>query len=215
MSFTYSGLKTAIQDYTENEETSFVSHLNDFIELTEERILKTVQLDLFKKNVSGTFTSSNQYLTAPTDYLAPFSLSATSSSNKIFLDYKDATFIQTVNPNSSTTGTPKYYGIYDVDTFIIAPTPDSSYASELHYFFRPASLTAAGDSGTTWLSENAKFCLLYGCLVEAYTYMKGEADILAEYDKRFSEAVIALKMFGEAKEPQDIYRTGQVIRQRQ
>jgi|TARA_R100001463_G_scaffold109549_1_gene164187 hypothetical protein len=215
MSFTYSGLKTAIQDYTENEETSFVSHLNDFIELTEERILKTVQLDLFKKNVSGTFTSSNQFLTAPTDYLAPFSLSATSSSNKIFLDYKDATFIQTVNPNSSTTGTPKYYGIYDVDTFIIAPTPDSSYAAELHYFFRPASLTAAGDSGTTWLSENAKFCLLYGCLVEAYTYMKGEADILAEYNKRFSEAVIALKMFGEAKEPQDIYRTGQVIRQRQ
>jgi hypothetical protein len=215
MSFTYSGLKTAIQDYTENEETSFVSHLNDFIELTEERILKTVQLDLFKKNVSGTFTSSNQFLTAPTDYLAPFSLSATSSSNKIFLDYKDATFIQTVNPNSSTTGTPKYYGIYDVDTFIIAPTPDSSYAAGLHYFFRPASLTAAGDSGTTWLSENAKFCLLYGCLVEAYTYMKGEADILAEYNKRFSEAVIALKMFGEAKEPQDIYRTGQVIRQRQ
>ncbi len=215
MSFTYSGLKTAIQDYTENEETSFVSHLNDFIELTEERILKTVQLDLFKKNVSGTFTSSNQFLTAPTDYLAPFSLSATSSSNKIFLDYKDATFIQTVNPNSSTTGTPKYYGIYDVDTFLIAPTPDSSYAAELHYFFRPASLTAAGDSGTTWLSENAKFCLLYGCLVEAYTYMKGEADILAEYNKRFSEAVIALKMFGEAKEPQDIYRTGQVIRQRQ
>jgi len=215
MSFTYSGLKTAIQDYTENEETSFVSHLNDFIELTEERILKKVQLDLFKKNVSGTFTSSNQFLTAPTDYLAPFSLSATSSSNKIFLDYKDATFIQTVNPNSSTTGTPKYYGIYDVDTFIIAPTPDSSYAAELHYFFRPASLTAAGDSGTTWLSENAKFCLLYGCLVEAYTYMKGEADILAEYNKRFSEAVIALKMFGEAKEPQDIYRTGQVIRQRQ
>ncbi len=215
MSFTYSGLKTAIQDYTENEETSFVSHLNDFIQLTEERILKTVQLDLFKKNVSGTFTSSNQFLTAPTDYLAPFSLSATSSSNKIFLDYKDATFIQTVNPNSSTTGTPKYYGIYDVDTFLIAPTPDSSYAAELHYFFRPASLTAAGDSGTTWLSENAKFCLLYGCLVEAYTYMKGEADILAEYNKRFSEAVIALKMFGEAKEPQDIYRTGQVIRQRQ
>jgi hypothetical protein len=215
MSFTYSGLKTAIQDYTENEETSFVSHLNDFIQLTEERILKTVQLDLFKKNVSGTFTTSNQYLTAPTDYLAPFSLSATSSSNKIFLDYKDATFIQTVNPNSSTTGTPKYYGIYDVDTFLIAPTPDSSYAAELHYFFRPASLTAAGDSGTTWLSENAKFCLLYGCLVEAYTYMKGEADILAEYNKRFSEAVIALKMFGEAKEPQDIYRTGQVIRQRQ
>ena len=215
MSFTYSGLKTAIQDYTENEETSFVSHLNDFIQLTEERILKTIQLDLFKKNVSGTFTTSNQYLTAPTDYLAPFSLSATSSSNKIFLDYKDATFIQTVNPNSSTTGTPKYYGIYDVDTFLIAPTPDSSYAAELHYFFRPASLTAAGDSGTTWLSENAKFCLLYGCLVEAYTYMKGEADILAEYNKRFSEAVIALKMFGEAKEPQDIYRTGQVIRQRQ
>tara|TARA_R110002033_G_scaffold125411_2_gene167521 strand:+ start:1382 stop:2029 length:648 start_codon:yes stop_codon:yes gene_type:complete len=215
MSFTYSGLKTAIQDYTENSETSFVAHLNDFIKLTEERILKNVQLDIFKKNVSGTFTSSNQFLAAPSDFLAPFSLSATSGTNKIFLDFKDVSFLQTVNPNSSSTGTPKYYGIFDVDNFVIAPTPDSGYAAEMHYFYRPNSLTVAGDSGTTWLSENASVALLYGCLVEAYTYMKGEPDLMAEYNKRFGEAMVGLKMFGEAKETQDLYRTGQVIRQRQ
>ena len=215
MSFTYSSLKTAIQDYTENTETTFVAHMDDFIKLSEERILKNIQLELFRKNVTGTMTSSNQYLAAPSDFLAPFSLSITSSSVKDFLQYKDVNFVQSFNPNSSTTGTPRYYAMFDITNFIIGPTPDSGYTTEMHYFYRPASLTAAGDSGTTWLSENATLALLYGCLTEAYTYMKGEQDLMAEYEKRFGEAMVALKMFGEAKEVTQDYRAGMVIRPKQ
>ena len=215
MSFTYSSLKTAIEDYTENTETTFVTHMDDFIKLSEERILKNVQLELFRKNVTGTMTSSNQYLAAPSDFLAPFSLSITSSSVKNFLQYKDVNFVQSFNPNSSTTGTPRYYAMFDITNFIIGPTPDSGYTTEMHYFYRPASLTAAGDSGTTWLSENATLALLYGCLIEAYTYMKGEQDLMAEYEKRFGEAMVALKMFGEAKEVTQNYRVGMVIRPKQ
>ena len=215
MSFTYSSLKTAIQDYTENTETTFVAHMDDFIKLAEERILKNVQLELFRKNVTGTMSSSNQYLAAPSDFLAPFSLSITSSSVKSFLEYKDVNFVQSFNPNSSTTGTPRYYAMFDITNFIIGPTPDSGYTTEMHYFYRPASLTAAGDSGTTWLSENATLALLYGCLTEAYTYMKGEQDLMAEYEKRFGEAMVALKMFGEAKEVTQDYRAGMVIRPKQ
>ena len=215
MSFTYSSLKTAIQDYTENTETTFVTHMDDFIKLSEERILKNVQLELFRKNVTGTMSSSNQYLAAPSDFLAPFSLSITSSSVKSFLQYKDVNFVQAFNPNSSTTGTPRYYAMFDITNFIIGPTPDSGYTTEMHYFYRPASLTAAGDSGTTWLSENATLALLYGCLTEAYTYMKGEQDLMAEYEKRFGEAMVALKMFGEAKEVTEDYRVGMVIRPKQ
>ena len=215
MSFTYSSLKTAIEDYTENTETTFVTHMDDFIKLSEERILKNVQLQLFRKNTTGTMTSSNQYLAMPSDFLAPFSLSITSSSVKTFLQFKDVNYVQSFNPNSSTTGTPRYYAIFDITNFIIGPTPDSGYTSELHYFYRPASLTVAGDSGTTWLSENATLALLYGCLTEAYTYMKGEQDLLGEYEKRFGESMVALKMFGEAKEVTEDYRAGMVIRPKQ
>jgi hypothetical protein len=215
MSFTYSSLKTAIEDYTENTETTFVTHMDDFIKLSEERILKNVQLQLFRKNTTGTMTSSNQYLAMPSDFLAPFSLSITSSSVKTFLQFKDVNYVQSFNPNSSTTGTPRYYAIFDITNFIIGPTPDSGYTSELHYFYRPASLTTAGASGTTWLSENATLALLYGCLTEAYTYMKGEQDLMAEYEKRFGEAMVALKMFGEAKEVTEDYRAGMVIRPKQ
>jgi len=216
MSFTYSALKTAIQDYTENTETTFVTHLDDFIKGAEERLLKTVQLSTFRKNASGTFTSSNQFLTQPTDYLASFTLSYTnSSSEKVFLEFKDADFIQTYNPNPATTGLPKYYAVFDIDNFIIAPTPDSSYAAELHYYYRPASLTAGTDSGTTWLSENTPYALLYGSLIEAYIYMKGEQDVVALYEKRFTQALVEAKQLGEAKETTDEYRTGMVIRPKQ
>ncbi|MEK9894990.1 MAG: hypothetical protein VW518_01005, partial [Burkholderiaceae bacterium] len=114
-----------------------------------------------------------------------------------------------------TTGNPRYYAIFDIDHFILGPTPNSGYTTELHYFYRPASLTAGAGSGTTWLSENAEIALLYGSLVEAYLYMKGEPDIMAQYEKRFSEAMVGLKMFGEAKEVTDQYRTGMVIRPKQ
>ena len=131
---------------------------------------------------------------------------------KQFLEYKDTNFVQTINPNSTTEGTPRYYALFDVDNFILAPTPDSNFTTELHYFYRPASLTAGADSGTTWLSTEATNCLLYGCLIEAYIFMKGEQDLLAMYDKRFAEALVGLKQFGEAKETTDQYRTGMVIR---
>ena len=213
MSFTLATLKTAIQDYAENDETTFVNHLNDFIKAAEERIFKNIQLSFFIKNSTGSMTSSNQFLALPTDYLASFSLSFTNASNeKVFLDLKDTDYVQSYNPNPNTTGTPKYYAVFDINNFIIAPTPDSSYSVELHYYYRPASLTAGSESGTTWLSTNAPFALLYGSLLEAYTYMKGEADVMQEYEKRFAEAVISLKNFGEAKEVTDAYRTGLIIR---
>ena len=216
MSFTYDELKQAIQDYTENDETSFVNNLPVFIRQAEERILKNVQLSLFRKNVSGNMTSSNKYLAAPSDFLAPFSLSfVDGSGNHVFLDFKDVDFVQTFNPDATTTGNPRYYATFDVDNFVLGPTPDSNYAVELHYFYRPASLTAGSGSGTTWLSENAELCMLYGSLIEAYIYMKGEQDIMAQYEKRFMEAIQGLKMFGEAKEVTDEYRTGMVIRPKQ
>ena len=128
---------------------------------------------------------------------------------------KDPSFIQEYTPDSTTTGSPKYYADYDVDNFILAPTPDASYTAELHYFYRPTSLTAGSDSGTTWLSENAELALLYGSLIEAYVFMKGEQDILNMYTQKFQEAIVGIKMFGEAKEPIEEYRAGRLIRDRQ
>jgi len=216
MSFTYDELKQAIQDYTENDETSFVTNLPVFIRQSEERILKNVQLSLFRKNVSGAMTINNKFLAAPSDFLSPFSLSfVDADSNQVFLDFKDVDFVQSFNPNSATTGNPRYYAVFDIDNFILGPTPDASRAVELHYFYRPASLTAGAGSGTTWLSENAELALLYGSLIEAYIYMKGEQDVMAQYEKRFAEAITGLKMFGEAKEVTDQYRMGMVIRPKQ
>ena len=216
MAFTYAQLKTAIQDYTENTESTFVTNLPVFIRLAEERILKQVQLSLFRKNASASTTASNKYLATPSDFLAPFSMSfENSSGEKVFLEFKDVNFIQTYNPDSTTTGDPKYYAQFDVDNFILAPTPSATSTMELHYFYRPNSLTDGADSGTTWLSTEAQLALLYGCLVEAYTFMKGEADLQQLYSTRFQEALMALKMLGEAAQTQDEYQTGQVVRPRQ
>ena len=142
MSFTYTQLKTAIQDYTENNETSFITNLPLFIRLTEERILKNVQLSLFRKNVAGAMSASNKFLEVPSDFLAPFSLSFTDSSGAAnFVDFKDPEFVQTYTPNPATTGAPRYYAMYDLNTFILGPTPNGNFVSELHYFYRPESLT--------------------------------------------------------------------------
>jgi hypothetical protein len=216
MSFTYAQLETAIQDYTENTETSFVSNLSTFITQAEERILKSVQLSLFRKNVSGSMANANRFLACPSDYLAPFSLSfVDASSDHVFLDFKDPDYVQSFNPDATTVGLPRYYAVYDVDNFILGPTPNAAYNVELHYFYRPASLTAGAAGGTTWLSENASIALLYGSLIEAYIFMKGEPDMMALYEKRFTEAISGMKMLGEAKEVTDEYRTGQVIRPKQ
>jgi hypothetical protein len=212
MTMTYGELKQAIQDYTENTETSFVNNLPLFIRLAEERILKNVQLNLFKKNQFGNMTTGNQYLAAPADFLAPFSLSIDVSGDKEFLLFKDVDFVQTYTPDATTTGQPKYYAQFDVDNFIIGPTPDANYVVDIHYLYRPASLTAGSDSGTSWLSENAEISLLYGSLIEAYTYMKGDMNLMQMYMSRLAEGISRLKNLGEAQETTDEYRVGMIRR---
>lgn len=210
MSYTFTTLKQAIQDFTENSETTFVNNLSIFIENAEERILKAVELDLFRKNVSATTTSSNKYLAVPVDYLASFSLAVTDSNgDSQFLLQKDVNFVQEYWPDPTQTAFPKYYANFDVDNFILGPTPDAAYSAELHYFYRPESLTTAS-SGTTWLSENAPNSMLYGSLVEAYIFMKGEPDIVTLYENRFLESVTRLKNYGEGVENTDAYREGLV-----
>jgi hypothetical protein len=214
MSMTYDELKTAIQDYTENDETSFVNNLPLFIRLAEERILKSVQLNLFQKNQGGTMTTGNEYLGAPSDFLAPFSLSIDVSGAKEFLLFKDLDFVQTYTPDATTTGQPKYYAQFDVSNFILAPTPDANYVVDIHYLYRPASLTVGAGSGTTWLSENAEITLLYASLVEAYTYMKGDPNLMQMYNQRFAEGISRLKNLGESQEVIDEYRYGQIRKPR-
>jgi hypothetical protein len=213
MSFTYDELKSAIQDYTENTETTFVNSLDIFIKNAEERILKIAQLEVFRKNQSGTLTASNQYLALPSDYLAPFSLSLTNGSDKEFVLFKDVNFVQSFNPDGAT-GVPRYYAQFDIDNFILGPTPDSNYAVELHYFYRPLSLTQKAGNETTWLSTNASVALLYGSLIEAYTFMKGEGDLIQNYTQRFTEALSRVKNFGESQEVTDAYRTGLILREK-
>lgn len=216
MSFTYAQLKQAVQDYCENDETTFVANLPIFVRSAEERILKNVQLSLFRKNVSGNLTASNEYLAAPSDFLAPFSLSFTDGDgDKNFLLFKSVDFVQEFNRDPADTGLPRYYATFDVDNFIIGPTPDGSYPVELHYYYRPASLTVGADSGTTWLSENAPMAMLYGALTEAYTFMKGEPDLIQNYTNRFVEAVNSLKMLGESKEVTDEFRVAKIVRPKQ
>ena len=209
MSWTFTTLKTAIQDYTQNTESTFVTNLPTLIVQAENRIVKSVELPNFRKNVTGTLTSSSPYLSTPTDYLYPFSLAVLdSSSNYEYLLNKDVSFIRQSFPSASTTGTPKFYAQFDDDTFIIAPTPDSNYTVELHYFYIPTSITTSSD-GTSWLGTNATEALLYASLVEAYTFMKGEPDILVNYEKRFQEALQRLTLESDGYNRKDAFRDGQ------
>ena len=213
MAYTYTTLKTAIQDYVQSTETTFVSQLPRFILNAEERILKQCQLDVFRKNVAGSLTASNKFLTKPTDFLAPFSLSVINSSNNEFLLYKHVTFLQDYTPNPATEGVPLYYGDWDENTFLVAPTPSSALSVELHYFYRPTSITTTSD-GTSWLGDNAELTLLYGALVEAYIFMKGEQDLLASYEGRFQESMQWLKNLGEAEQVTDQYMRDNIRKQR-
>ena len=214
MTMTYGELKQAIQDYTENDETTFVNNLPLFIRLAEERILKSVQLNLFQKNQAGSMTDGNQYLAAPSDFLAPFSLSITANGDTEFLLFKDLDFAQTYTPDPSTKGQPKYYAQFDVDNFLIAPTPDADYVVDIHYLYRPASLTSGADIGTSWLSINAEITLLYASLIEAYTFMKGDPNLMQMYNQRYMEGVSRLKNLGEAQETIDEYRFGSIRKPR-
>jgi len=208
MSFTLSELQTAIQDFTENTETSFVANLPIFIRGAEDRIFTLVDLELFRKNATSQTTVGDPYISVPADYRASFSFQITSANYKDFLLNKDVNFVQQYAADAGANATPKYYGIFDVNNFILSPTPDLVYDVELHYYYRPASITAGAGSGTTWLSENAPNSLLYGSLVEAYTYMKGEQDMMQLYEQRFVQEIQRLKDLAEARENSDAYRRG-------
>ena len=208
MSFTYTQLQDAIKDFAENEETSFVNNLPVFIRAAEDRIFTLVDLELFRKNATATLTNNDPFLSVPSDYLAPFSLQITTASSEDFLLHKDVNFVQQYHIDYGANATPKYYAIYDVDNFILGPTPDQAYTVELHYYYRPASITAGAGTGTSWLSENAPNALLYGSLVEGYTYMKGEQDMMQLYEQRFAQEIQRLKDLAEARENSDANRRG-------
>ena len=207
----YSELVTEIQSYTENQfETA---DINTFITQAEQRIYNVVQLPALRKNVTGTTTSGNKYLAMPSDWLATFSLAVINASNEYtYLLNKDVNFIRQAFPDTDSDfyDEPQYYAVFDNTAFILGPTPNASYAVELHYFYYPTSIVTAG---TTWLGDNFSSTLLYGSLLEAYTYMKGEADVIAQYQKRYDEAMALLKQLGDGKDRQDAYRSGQVRNQ--
>ena len=190
MSFTYSGLKTSIQNYMDNSETTFVNTLDTFIQEAENRIFNTIELNVFRKNVTGTAASGNTYLSAPTDFVAPLSLAVLDSSNNYtYLLLKHPSFMRSYIKSAATTGVTKYYGQFDDDTFILAPTPNANLTFELHYLYEPASLTTKGDSGTTWVSTNTPNLLLYGSLVEASIFMKQDLNETNMFEQRFQNAL--------------------------
>jgi hypothetical protein len=213
MSFTLTTLTASVQEWTQNDESTFVAEIPFFIKNAEERIFKTVDLDYFRKNVTGSATSGNKFLEKPSDYMATFSLSLINSGANVFLLQKDVNFLQEYHPDPTVTGTPKYYAQFDVSTFILAPTPNADFTVELHYYYRPASLTT-DNSGSTWISTNAPDALLYGTLVEAYTFMKGEKDLLDLYNGRYLESIARLKNYAEGRNYSDSFREG-LVRQRQ
>jgi hypothetical protein len=181
--------------------------IDTFIQQAEERIFNSVQFPNFRKNQTGVLSPSNQYLEAPPDFLASYSLAVITNDSYEYLLNKDVNYIRAAYPNPTVEGIPRYYAQFDDNTFILGPTPDTAYTVEMHYFFYPESIVTAG---TTWLGDNFDSALLYGALVEAYTYMKGEADIVAAYNKRYEEAMILAKRLGDGMERRDAYRSGQV-----
>jgi len=204
----YAELVAQIQNYTENTFTT--TDINTFITQAEQRIYNTVQLPALRKNVTGSLSAGNKYLAMPTDWLATFSLAVFGADNEYkYLLNKDVNFIRQSFPDTDSAfyGEPQYYAVFNSTSFIVGPTPDINYSAELHYFYYPTSITVAG---TSWLGDNFSSTLLYGSLLEAYTYMKGEKDVLDNYRARYDEAMLLLKQLGDGKDRQDAYRSGQV-----
>jgi len=216
----YAALVVAISDYTEN--TFQTVDVNLFITQAEQRIYNSMQFPSIRKNVTGTITASNKYLSCPDDFLSSYSLAIFSGSGPYtFLLNKDVNFIREAYPTPTDTGTPKYYALFGPTTtagppslptnelsFILGPTPDATYSAELHYYYYPESITTVA-SGQTWLGDNFDTVLLYGALVEAYTYMKGEQDMMALYNQKYMEAIVLAKRLADGLERQDSYRSGQ------
>lgn len=207
MSFTLSTLKTAVQDYLQVSETAFTSQLDTFIQEAESRIFKSVQLPEQRKNVTGAASSGNRFLATPSDFYAPFSLAVIDSDNKYtYLDFKHPSFLKEYSPTSTTTGKPKYYSLFDQSAFEMAPVPNSNYTVELHYLYKPASLTAGADSGTTLLSTEHPDPLLYGTLVEGAIFLKETPDVIAQFEARFKEAMARMKNLSEGRNTRDEFR---------
>jgi hypothetical protein len=204
----YSQLSTLIQDYCESTEQSFVSNIPTFVQLAEERIYNTVQLPAIRKNVTGTTTSGNQYLSLPSDWLSTFSMAVIDPDTQDYeyLLNKDVNYIRAAYPPPTSTGKPAYYAIFDDTTMLLGPTPDATYTMELHYYYYPTSIV---NSGTSWLGTNFETVLLYGSLREAYTYLKGEQDMMNYYEQKYQEALGQLKRLGDGLDRQDAYRSGQ------
>jgi hypothetical protein len=208
----YTQLVEAVSDYTENTFTT--TEMNTFIQQAEQRIYNSVQFPSLRRNVTGIMTTNNKYLQCPADFLAVYALAVINASGEYeYLLNKDVNFIRQAYPQPTDTGIPKYYALFGPRsdnpaelTFILGPTPDAAYNSELHYFFYPESIVTAS---TTWLGDNFDTVLLYGTLVEAYTFMKGEADMLGLYDGKYKEALALAKRLGDGLERQDAYRSGQ------
>jgi hypothetical protein len=222
----YAALSAAIQDYTQNYETEFVANIPVFIQQAEQRIYNSVQFPSLRKNVTGSVSASNKYLSCPNDFLSVYSLAVITgvtggnlnTGSYEYLLNKDVNFIRQAYPSPNDTGTPKYYALFgptvsgavisDELSFILGPTPDAAYDVELHYYYYPESITVAAD-GQTWLGDNFDTVLLYGSLVEAYTFMKGENDMMALYDTKYKEALALAKRLGDGLERSDAYRSGQ------
>ena len=203
----YTQLVDLVKQYTQNEETSFVANIPVFVQLAEERIYNAVFIPAIRKNQIGTLTPSNKYLTVPADWLANFSLSVIEpvTNAQTFLLDKDVNFIRDCYPDPDDTGVPKYYAIFDDNTFILGPTPDSNYQVELHYYYYPESIVTAG---TSWLGTNFETVLLYGAVREAYIYMKGEQNMMVYYEQKYQESLGLLKLLGEGKDRRDAFRSG-------
>ena len=208
----YAQLVVAVSDYTEN--TFPTVDMDTFIKQAEQRIYNTIQFPSLRKNVTGLTTASNKYLACPQDFLSVYSMAVFPTGGEYtYLLNKDVNFIREAYPQPTDTATPKYYALFGPQstlltelTFILGPTPDAAYNVELHYFYYPESIVTAG---TSWLGDNFDTVLLYGTLVEAYTFMKGEQDMMALYDGKYKEALALAKRLGDGLERQDAYRSGQ------
>jgi hypothetical protein len=215
----YTQLSNAIQAYTENTEADFIAQIPVFVQQAEQRIYNSVQFPSLRKNMTGLVSSTTPYLSAPDDYLATYSLAVIDASgNYEYLLNKDVNFIRQAYPSASDVGLPKYYALFGPTvssstisnelSFILGPKPDANYNVELHFYYYPTSITTVA-SGQTWLGDNFDSVLLYGSLVEAYTYMKGEADMMQLYNQKYMEALALAKRLGDGMERQDAYRSGQ------
>ena len=204
----YDNLWYAVQTYCETTEPAFVAEIPKFVGLAEERIYNSVQIPAIRKNQTGVMSQYNRYLSLPTDWLATFSLAVVDpiTGNYSYLLDKDVNFIRESYPNPTSYGTPQHYAIFDKDSLILGPSPDAVYQVELHYYYYPESIVTAG---TSWLSLHFETVILYGTIREAYTYLKGETDIMESYEKKYIEAITLLKTLGDGKDRRDAYRSGQ------